>query len=52
MNTIAFCVVLIGVITAMAVNLRRSKLPAETTILLALLDRLQISPGDSNRTAP
>jgi len=52
MNAIAFCVVLLGVIAAMAVNLRRSKLPAETTILVALLDRLQTSPGDSDRTAP
>jgi hypothetical protein len=50
MNAIAFCVVLLGVIAAMAVNLRRSKLPAETTILVALLDRLQTSPGDSDRT--
>lgn len=52
MNAIAFCIVLLGVIAAMAINLRRSRLSAETTILMALLDRLQTSPGPSDRTAP
>ena len=52
MTSALLCIVIAGVIVAMAATLRRRKLPAETVLLLSVLESLQTSPqsvdpGDS-----
>ena len=44
MTATALGIVITGVFLAMAATLRRRKLPAETVLLLSLLESLQASP--------
>ena len=44
MTSALLCIVITGVVVAMAATLRRRKLPAETVPLLFLLESLQASP--------
>ena len=45
MTPALLCIVITGVVVAMAARLRRRKLPAETVLLLSLLESLQASPS-------
>ena len=44
MTSALLCIVTTGVAVAMAATLRRRKLPAETVLLLSVLESLQTSP--------
>jgi hypothetical protein len=44
MTAAALGIVITGVIVAMAATLRRRKLPAETVLLLSVLESLQTAP--------
>jgi hypothetical protein len=52
MTSAVLCIVITGVIVAMAATLRRRKLLAETVILLSLLESLQTSPQAADPMDP